>query len=62
MSDEVYEFMLFDGRKHLTLATYPEVQDRVISMHSLGKTFSSTGWRIGFSIANPIISKGLEVT
>ena len=62
MSDEVYEFMLFDGRKHLTLATYPEVQDRVISIHSLGKTFSLTGWRVGFSIANPILSRGLTAT
>eukprot|EP01015_Nassula_variabilis_P029732 TRINITY_DN642_c0_g1_i19.p1 TRINITY_DN642_c0_g1~~TRINITY_DN642_c0_g1_i19.p1 ORF type:complete len:250 (-),score=63.00 TRINITY_DN642_c0_g1_i19:52-801(-) len=59
LSDEVYEFMLFDGRKHLTLATYPEIRDRVISIHSLGKTFSCTGWRVGFTIANPTVSAGM---
>ncbi len=50
LSDEVYEFMCFDGLKHERFATLNGMFDRTISLFSAGKTFSCTGWRIGYCI------------
>ncbi|HXI86262.1 MAG TPA: aminotransferase [Parvularculaceae bacterium] len=46
--DEVYEHLLFDGRAHRPLMTMPGMRERVIRIGSAGKTFSLTGWRIGY--------------
>ncbi|TMW65773.1 hypothetical protein Poli38472_008415 [Pythium oligandrum] len=51
LSDEVYEFMCYDGLKHERLATLPGMYDRTISLFSAGKTFSCTGWRVGYAVA-----------
>jgi aminotransferase len=48
LTDEVYEYMCFDGRKHVSPATVPELAERTLTMSSFSKTFSVTGWRIGF--------------
>ncbi|ETV75733.1 hypothetical protein H257_10109 [Aphanomyces astaci] len=50
LSDEVYEFACFDGTPHERIATYDGMFDRVISLFSAGKTFSCTGWRVGYAI------------
>lgn len=46
--DEVYEHLLFDGRRHIPLMTFPGMRDRCVRIGSAGKTFSMTGWRIGY--------------
>lgn len=46
--DEVYEHLLFDGRKHRPLMTLPGMRERSVRLGSAGKTFSLTGWRIGY--------------
>ncbi|MFN0024703.1 MAG: aminotransferase [Parvularculaceae bacterium] len=46
--DEVYEHLVFDGRQHLPLMAFPGMSDRTIRIGSAGKTFSMTGWRIGY--------------
>lgn len=51
VSDEVYEHILFDGRKHLSLMTHPELQERTFVVGSFGKTFHVTGWKIGYCLA-----------
>jgi aspartate/methionine/tyrosine aminotransferase len=56
LSDEVYEFLVFDGAKHLPTATLPGMKDRTITVSSAGKTFGLTGWKIGWICANPKIS------
>lgn len=48
LTDEVYEYMCFDGRKHVSPATVPELAERTLTLNSFSKTFSVTGWRIGF--------------
>lgn len=53
--DEVYEHLLFDGRRHQTLFAFPEVRDRVVRIGSAGKTFSLTGWKIGYITAAPAL-------
>lgn len=51
LSDEVYEFLTFDGRSHIPTATLPGMHDRTITVSSTGKTFGMTGWKIGYAIA-----------
>jgi aminotransferase len=48
LTDEVYEYMVFDGREHISPKTIPELFDRTLSMSSFSKTFSVTGWRVGY--------------
>jgi len=50
ISDEVYEHMVFDGRKHIRLATLRGMWERTLTLSGASKTFSCTGWRIGWAI------------
>lgn len=52
IADEVYEHLVFDGRAHKTLFALPEVRDRVVRIGSAGKTFSVTGWKVGYVTAD----------
>ncbi|MCA8959384.1 MAG: aminotransferase class I/II-fold pyridoxal phosphate-dependent enzyme [Planctomycetes bacterium] len=49
LADEVYERLTFDGAKHLSIATRPGMRERTITVSSCGKTFSFTGWKIGWA-------------
>lgn len=51
LSDEVYEHMVFDGNVHESLAKYPELASRSFIISSFGKTYHTTGWKIGYCIA-----------
>jgi N-succinyldiaminopimelate aminotransferase len=53
ISDEVYEHLTFDARAHTPIATLPGMRDRTITISSAGKTFSVTGWKIGWACAPP---------
>src|SRR5450631_158763 len=48
VTDEVYEHLVFDGRTHIPVATLPAMADRTITISSAGKTFSATGWKVGW--------------
>ncbi|MCR9070222.1 MAG: pyridoxal phosphate-dependent aminotransferase [Alphaproteobacteria bacterium] len=50
LSDEIYSQMLYDGREHVSLLTYPDIADRVILLDGWSKTYAMTGWRLGFSV------------
>lgn len=50
-TDEIYEYFLFDGREHISLASLPGMAERTITISGYSKTFSITGWRIGYSLA-----------
>lgn len=50
-TDEIYEYVLYDGRRHVSLATLPGMAERTITIGGYSKTFSITGWRIGYSVA-----------
>jgi aspartate/methionine/tyrosine aminotransferase len=49
--DEVYEHLLFDGRRHVPLMTLPDMRNRCVRIGSAGKTFSLTGWKVGYVTA-----------
>lgn len=53
ISDEVYEHLTFDGRRHIPIATLPGMRERTVTVSSAGKTFSVTGWKIGWACAPP---------
>ena len=48
VTDEVYEHLLFDGRRHVPICTLPGMWERTVSISSAGKTFSFTGWKVGW--------------
>jgi N-succinyldiaminopimelate aminotransferase len=48
ITDEVYEHLIFDGREHVTLSALPGMAERTLAVSSSGKTFNSTGWKIGW--------------
>ncbi len=52
IADEVYEHLVFDGRRHKSLFALPDVRDRVVRIGSAGKTFSVTGWKVGYVTAD----------
>jgi len=47
-TDEIYEYFIYDGLKHISPGSLPEIQDRTITISGPSKTFSITGWRIGY--------------
>jgi methionine aminotransferase len=51
LSDEVYEHMVFDGRRHHSLLTHAELAERSLVVSSFGKTYHATGWKVGYCIA-----------
>lgn len=61
VSDEVYEFLTFDGIKHVPLASYPGMKERTITISSTGKTFGLTGWKIGWACASPEVSHAIRM-
>jgi methionine aminotransferase len=53
VSDEVYEHLVFDGKEHVSVIRYPELREKSFIIHSFGKAFHSTGWKMGYCIAPP---------
>jgi N-succinyldiaminopimelate aminotransferase len=59
ITDEVYEHVVFDGGKHVRLATLPGMWERTLTLSGAGKTFSCTGWRIGWAIGPAPLQEAL---
>jgi aspartate/methionine/tyrosine aminotransferase len=59
ISDEVYERLVFEGQ-HISMASLPGMRERTITLSSLGKTFSFTGWKVGWAIAPPDLTAGVR--
>lgn len=56
ITDEIYEHIIYDGNKHISLASIDGMADRTITINSVSKTYSVTGWRVGWAIASPAIT------
>ena len=52
ITDEIYEKLVYDGKKHCSMASLPDMKDRTISMLGFSKSYAMTGWRIGYLVAN----------
>lgn len=62
LSDEVYEYMVYDGLKHLSAASRPGLKERSIRLSSFGKTYHATGWKMGYiSASAPLMQRIREV-
>ena len=59
ITDEIYEYFVFDGREHLSVASFPSMSGRTITIGGYSKTFSITGWRIGYSVAEAKWAKAI---
>jgi methionine transaminase len=57
ISDEVYEHLIFDDKKHLSILAYTELYERSFVCFSFGKTYNCTGWKTGYCIAPPMLTK-----
>ena len=60
LSDEVYEHVMYDGRKHHSVVAHPELAARAFVVFSFGKTLHATGWRVGYAIAPPALTVELR--
>lgn len=60
ITDEIYEHIIYDGRQHVPMATLPGMADRTITISGLSKTFSVTGWRLGYIVAKPTLSNAVR--
>jgi len=56
VSDEVYEHIVFDGRRHESALRWPELRERAFVVSSFGKTYHCTGWKVGYAIAPPALT------
>ncbi len=61
ITDEVYEYIRFDGREHVAPATVGRLRERTVSITSLSKTFSITGWRIGYAAAKKDMANAITL-
>ncbi len=62
IGDEVYEHLVYDDGAHHTLLTIPEFRDRALVVSSTAKTFSMTGWKVGYVIAAPHLTEGVRMS
>jgi methionine aminotransferase len=60
LSDEVYEHVVFDGQRHASVLAHEELRERSFAVFSFGKTLHATGWRTGYCIAPPALTRELR--
>lgn len=60
LTDEIYQYLVYEGRLHISMATLPGMRERTITINSMSKTYSVTGWRVGYAIAPTQISQAIR--
>jgi aspartate/methionine/tyrosine aminotransferase len=60
ITDEIYEHMLYDSAQHISMATIDGMRDRTITINALSKSYSVTGWRVGWTIAPPEVTSAIR--
>jgi len=60
ITDEIYEHILYDGESHTPIATLPGMAERTVTISGISKSYSVTGWRVGYAVANPELSLGIR--
>lgn len=61
IADEVYEHLVYDGGRHIRLATLPGMSERTLTISSMSKTYSFTGWRVGWVVAPPDLTRAVRL-
>jgi aspartate/methionine/tyrosine aminotransferase len=60
ITDEIYEHIIYDGAQHMSIATLEGMRERTVTINGLSKTYSVTGWRVGWTIAPPAITDAIR--
>jgi aminotransferase len=60
ITDEIYEHIIYEGRRHIPIASIDGMADRTVTINSVSKTFSVTGWRVGWAIAPPDLAASVR--
>ncbi|HSW37958.1 MAG TPA: aminotransferase class I/II-fold pyridoxal phosphate-dependent enzyme [Acidobacteriota bacterium] len=60
ITDEIYEHIIYDGRSHCAMAGIEGMRDRTVAINGMSKTYSVTGWRVGYAIAAPHLTEGIR--
>jgi aminotransferase len=60
VTDEIYEHILYEGAKHISIASLPGMRDQTITINSISKTYSLTGWRVGWAIAPALLTSSIR--
>src|SRR5919109_2087981 len=60
ITDEIYEHIIYDGAEHIPIATIPGMRERTITINGMSKTYSVTGWRVGYAIAAPPLTSAIR--
>jgi aminotransferase len=60
LTDEIYEHITYQGAEHIPIITLPGMEDRTIAVNAMSKTYSVTGWRVGWTIASPALTEGVR--
>ena len=60
ITDEIYEHILYDGAEHICIATLDGMRDRTVVINGMSKTYSVTGWRVGWTVASPEITSAIR--
>ncbi|HEY2934225.1 MAG TPA: aminotransferase class I/II-fold pyridoxal phosphate-dependent enzyme [Acidobacteriota bacterium] len=60
ITDEIYEHILYDGESHIMIAQLPGMRDRTITLNSISKTYSLTGWRVGYAVASERLTAAIR--
>jgi len=60
ITDEIYEHILYDGTQHISIATLDGMRERTITINGMSKTYSVTGWRVGWTVAPPQITNAIR--
>ena len=62
ITDEIYEHITYEDREHVPIATLPGMRERTVTISALSKTYSVTGWRVGWAVAPPPLMAGIRST
>ena len=60
VTDEIYDHILYDGEQHVAMASLDGMADRTVTINSVSKTFSVTGWRVGWAVAPADLTGGIR--
>jgi aspartate/methionine/tyrosine aminotransferase len=59
-TDEIYEHIVYDGARHVPMATLPGMEERTVTISAMSKSYSVTGWRVGWAIASRRLTRGIR--
>lgn len=60
LTDEIYQYLVYEGARHISMATLPDMRERTITINGMSKTYSVTGWRVGYAIAPEAVSAAIR--